>query len=76
MKASFYNFMVRQDAYRRRGKEPIDTCLQAYEECVNQVVNRRLVMQQREIRSSKTYRIGKIILMPLRKIQAIFKHKS
>ena len=76
MKASFYNFMVRQDAYKRRGKEPIDTCLKAYEECVNQVVNRKLDMQQKEIRSSKTYRTGKIILAPLRKIQAIFKKKS
>lgn len=76
MKASFYNYIVRQDAFLRRGKVPIDSCYAVYEECVNNVVSRQLDIQQREIRNSKTYRIGKIILMPLRKIKAIFKHRS
>lgn len=73
MKASFYNYIARQDAFIRRGKKPIETCFAVYEQCVNMVVNKQLNIQQREIRNSKTYRLGRMILLPIHKILNLFK---
>lgn len=73
MKASFFNYIARQDAFIRRGKKPIETCFAVYEQCVNMVVNKQLNIQQREIRNSKTYRLGRMILLPIHKILNLFK---
>lgn len=76
MKASFYNFMVRYDAYVRRAITPIPNVFEAYKQCVNLVVNRRLEIQQREIRSSKAYRIGRLFIKPVSIIRSIFRRNG
>lgn len=73
MKASFFNFMVRMDAYNRRGKDPLIYAQKSYEKCVNLVLYPRLMLQEQRMRSTRAYRLGKIILNPLVKLKKIIR---
>jgi glycosyltransferase involved in cell wall biosynthesis len=66
MTASYYNFMIRLDAYNRRKIKNVQNIFYAYEQCVNMVVDNRLDIQQRKIRSSKAYRLGRLLLTPFK----------
>lgn len=72
MKASFYNFMVRLDAYNRRGRNPLLYAQNSYEKCVDLVLYPRLILQEQKIRSTKAYRLGRLILNPFLKLKKLF----
>lgn len=73
MKASFYNFMVRLDAYKRRDMDPLIYAQKSYEKCVNLVLYPRLMLREQKIRSTKAYRLGRIILNPIVKLKNVFR---
>ena len=62
----FWNIIVRYEACVRRGINPDRFALQDYMDTLEEYANYQALERENQIRSSKAYRLGKILLRPFK----------
>lgn len=69
----FWNIIVRYEACVRRGINPDRFALQDYRDALEEYANHQALERENQIRSSKAYRLGKMLLRPFKWLRKLDK---